>query len=85
MDKCLLFGLRSAPFLFNMVADALEWILCYHFHQQHCFHYLDDFFFAIRCLFSGTHGHDSSARFSWSTHKTMVGPTTCLPLLDTVQ
>ena len=29
MDKCLPFGLRSAPFLFNnnMVADALEWIL----------------------------------------------------------
>ena len=25
-----------------MVADALEWILRYHFHQQYCFHYLDD-------------------------------------------
>ena len=27
VDKCLPFGLRSAPYLFNMVADALEWIL----------------------------------------------------------
>ena len=46
MDKCLPFGLRSAPFLFNMVADALELILRSHFHQQYCFHYLDNFFFA---------------------------------------
>ena len=44
VDKCLLFGLRSTPFLFNMVVDALEWILHYHFHQQYCFHYLDDLF-----------------------------------------
>ena len=42
IDKCLSFGLRLAPFLFNMVADSLEWILQYHFHQQYCFHYLDD-------------------------------------------
>ena len=46
IDKCLPFGLQSAPFLFNMVAEAIEWILRYHFHQQYCFHYLDDFFFA---------------------------------------
>ena len=49
VDKCLPFGLRSAPYLFNMVADvadALEWILKNYFETQHCFHYLDDFFFA---------------------------------------
>ena len=46
VDKCLPLGLCSAPFLFNMVADSLEWILRYYFHQQYCFHYLDDFFFA---------------------------------------
>ena len=31
-DKVLPFGLRSAPFLFNMLLDAVEWILlnkCY--------------------------------------------------------
>ena len=27
VDKCLPFGLRPTPYLFNMVADALEWIL----------------------------------------------------------
>ena len=27
VDKCLTFGLRSAPFLFNRMAKAFEWIL----------------------------------------------------------
>ena len=36
--------LLSAPYLFNMVSDALEWILRHHFGVQNCFHYLDDFF-----------------------------------------
>ena len=27
-DTVLPFGLRSAPFLFNMLCDALEWIIC---------------------------------------------------------
>ena len=46
VDKCLPFGLRSAPYLFNMVADALECILLNHFNLSDLFHYLDDFFFA---------------------------------------
>ena len=45
IDKCLPFGLRSAPYLFNIVAEAMEWILKHHFGIHHCFHYLDDFFF----------------------------------------
>ena len=42
IDPMLSFGLRSAPKIFNAVADALEW---YVRHQgvQHVFHYLDDF------------------------------------------
>ena len=42
IDTCLPFGLRSAPKLFNILADALEWIL----KQQgvsFLIHYLDDF------------------------------------------
>ena len=27
VDTCLPFGLRSAPYLFNHIAEALEWIL----------------------------------------------------------
>ena len=46
VDKCLRFGLHSAPYLFNMVAEALQWILQEHFGVEHSFHYLDDFFFA---------------------------------------
>ncbi len=42
VDTCLPFGLRSAPKLFNILADALEWILK---QQRVTFvvHYLDDF------------------------------------------
>ena len=46
IDKCLPFGLRSTPYLFDMIADALEWILTHYFGVQHCFHCLDDFFMA---------------------------------------
>ena len=42
-----LLGLRSAPFLFNMVADALHWILQHYFGRtSNLFHYLDALFFA---------------------------------------
>lgn len=42
IDTCLPFGLRSAPKLFNILADLLEWIL----REQgvsHLLHYLDDY------------------------------------------
>ena len=42
INTCLPFGLRSAPKLFNIMADLLAWIL----EQQHAsilMHYLDDF------------------------------------------
>ena len=42
VDKCLPFGLRSAPIIFSAVADALQWII-----QQkgvnYLFHYTDNF------------------------------------------
>ena len=42
IDTCLPFGLRSAPKLFNILADLLEWI-CYEQGVSHLCHYLDDF------------------------------------------
>ena len=42
IDPMFPFGLRSAPKIFNAVADALNWLL----HQRgipHVLHYLDDF------------------------------------------
>ena len=45
-DKCLPFGLRSSPALFNRLANALEWIMHHNYHVTHIIHYLDDFFTA---------------------------------------
>lgn len=42
IDAALPFGLRSAPKIFNALADALEWIVRSH-GVQHLWHYLDDF------------------------------------------
>ena len=42
-DKVLPFGLRSAPFLFNLLSDALEWILRNKCHISFVCHILDDF------------------------------------------
>ena len=46
VDTCLPFGFRSAPFLFNQVATALEWILKANYHITHLIHYQDDYFMA---------------------------------------
>ena len=43
MDKQLQFGLRSAPFLFNELANALHWIIINNYHTPYLIHYLDDF------------------------------------------
>ncbi len=42
VDKVLPFGLRSAPKLYNAVADALLWIIVHH-DNVNGLHYLDDF------------------------------------------
>ena len=58
VDLYLPFGLRSAPYLFNQISDALEWILKNNYGLQHVIHILDDFFIAghtkIDCLESFT-------------------------------
>ena len=42
-DRVLPFGLRSAPYIFNCLAEALCWILKHNYSLQHIMHYLDDF------------------------------------------
>ena len=42
-DKVLPFGLHSNPFIFNSVADAVEWILQHKFSIRDLIHYLDDY------------------------------------------
>ena len=46
IDTCLPFGLRSAPFLFNQLADAIHWSLQHNHGVHNVLHYLDDFFTA---------------------------------------
>ena len=46
VDKCLPFGLRSAPALFNRLADALEFVARSNYGVEDLVHYLDDYFFA---------------------------------------
>ena len=41
VDCVLLFGLRSAPKIFNLVADALQWVVSQR-GVKWVFHYLDD-------------------------------------------
>ena len=43
IDTYLPFGLRSAPFLFNRLADSIHWILQNNYDIRYLLHYLDDF------------------------------------------
>ena len=43
IDLALPFGLRSAPFIFNSIADMVEWILKVNYSVRYLLHYLDDF------------------------------------------
>jgi len=42
VDLTLPFGLRSAPFIFNTIADMVEWILVHPYQISALLHYLDD-------------------------------------------
>jgi hypothetical protein len=44
-ETCLSFGLRTAPFIFNLFAEALHWMLVSYLHWQDLVHYLDDFIY----------------------------------------
>ena len=43
VDLVLPFGSRSSPFIFNSVAEAVEWILANNYAICPLFHYLEDF------------------------------------------
>ena len=42
-ERFLPFGLRSSPYIFNQVTEAVEWILRHKFAIPDLNHYLDDF------------------------------------------
>ena len=43
VDLMLLFDLRSAPFIFDYIAEVVEWILTTNYSITDLLHYLDDF------------------------------------------
>ena len=43
IDLTLPFGLRSAPYIFTQLADALQWIAQHSYHIPDLLHYLDDY------------------------------------------
>ena len=43
VDLVLPFGLHSAPFIFNSVAEMVEWILRHNYSIPNLLHYLDDY------------------------------------------
>ena len=43
VDLELPFGLRSAPFIFNSIADMVEWMLKVNYSIRYLLHYFDDF------------------------------------------
>ena len=46
VDLALPFGLCSVPFIFNSIADMVEWILMHSHHIPELLQYLDDFIMA---------------------------------------
>ena len=47
VDLYLPFGLRSSPFVFNQISEALQWILKHNYSLGHVLHILDNFFIAV--------------------------------------
>ena len=56
VDLALPFGLCSAPYIFNCVADVVEWIILNKYSVADLIHYLDDF------LTPGSHASEQCAR-----------------------
>ena len=87
VDLVLPFGLRSAPFIFNSIADLVEWILRNIYMIRDLLHYLDDYITAgppcrPDCARNLVVASSVCQSLGLPLHpdKT-VGPTTCLIVL----
>lgn len=87
IDLVLPFGLRSAPFIFNSIASAVEWILQSNYGIADILHYLDDFVLAgppnsNSCTNKLAIATSVTANLGLPLHPDKcVGPTTCLVVL----
>ena len=87
VDLALPFGLRSAPYIFNSVADLVEWILLNNYHLPDLLYYLDDFITAsppnsLQCENNLSTASSVCATLGLPLHPSKkVGPTTCMVTL----
>ena len=87
VDLALPFGLRSAPYIFNSVAELVEWILLINYHLPDLLHYLDDFITAgppnsPQCKLNLSTASSVCAALGLPLHPSKkVGPTTCMVTL----
>ena len=87
VDLALPFGLRSAPFIFNSIADLVEWILKVNYSVRYLLHYLDDFLSlgpagSSACADSITIAHSVFFRLGLPLHPSKCeGPTPVLIFL----
>ena len=87
VDLALPFGLRSAPFIFNQLAEAWHWMLRYRHGIRYLLHYLDDYLTAGAPNSGECHNNLSSVRSSASSLgiplalDKVVGPSTVLSFL----
>ena len=79
VDLYLPFGLRSAPFLFNQLSDALEWILKNNYGLKHVLHILDDFFIAEPSRWQCLTSFSTLLRLFMSVHAPVVASKTLGP------
>lgn len=87
VDLMLPFGLRSAPCIFNAVADMVEWILIHNYGITNILHYLDDFILAGPknspiCSTNLARATDITTNLGLPLHpQKCIGPATCMVVL----
>jgi hypothetical protein len=87
VDLTLPFGLRSAPFIFDSVADLVEWILKHNYSLRYLHHYLDDYItlgpaHSQECARNVNIARAVFTRLGFPLHPSKcVGPTTVLVFL----
>ena len=87
VDLSLPFGLCSAPFIFNSIADMVEWILLNKHHPSNLLQYLDDFITAgppqsSQCAYNLNTAVSVCHRLGLPLHANKcVGPATSMAIL----
>lgn len=71
-ETCLPFGLRTAPFIYNLFAEAFHWMLESYLYLEFLVHYLDDFIWVIASR-EATHERLHKDRTGYKTLSAILG------------